>query len=70
MYTTINLLKNICTNLELVLSVLALCTIAIKLGHAGIVDLSVKFINTSLQNNPSTNKQITVLSFCLSLLLF
>ena len=37
------------TNLNIVLSVLPLCTTAINLGRAGIVDFSVYFINTSLQ---------------------
>ena len=40
MYTKINI-KNIYTNLKIVHLVLPLCTIPIKLGHAGIVDLSV-----------------------------
>ena len=44
MYTQINIKKaiqNIYTNLKIILSVLPVCTIAIKVGHAGIVDLSI-----------------------------
>ena len=35
---------------KIVSSILPLCTIALKLGHAGIVDPSVNYINTSVDN--------------------
>ena len=42
-------------NLKIVLSVLPLCTIAIKLGHAGITDLSV--YKNMLKKNQQTSSE-------------
>ena len=55
MYTEINMKKPIYTNLKIVRSVLPLCTKAIKLGHAGVVDILVYCINTSVQKKESKN---------------
>ena len=43
--------------LIVVLWVLPFCTIAIKLGHADIIDLSVKLINTSLQKHVKNHQK-------------
>ena len=51
MYTKINFFFLNTNRTKKQLSVLPLCTIAIKPGHAGILDLSVYLINTSLQKH-------------------
>ena len=57
MYTSTNIKHK--KNRRVVCSVLPVCAIAIKLGHAGIVDPAVSIINTSLQKHVKQNHQHT-----------